>query len=554
MAEQEVPESKRPAPSKPVADTEAKAPPPTGESPVMGVDEQLVGVVPVPSIEPAYEDELPKDLRGPELVVEQLSSKGSKVSATSSTAQTSGVDKQRAGCKGAALDPFRSLVLELARDAAVEELTDLRDQLPTLAEADAQARRGRIHRALSRLSPGRSTSLAGVVGPAGEVLTAPGAMAAALRTHCAGVFSERPVDQALLEQWVAEGSPPRAPPDSAPQWRLHRRHVEHALKHSPNSAPGPDGIPCAAWRRFGPLAVDVLWAALQDLVSGGEPAGLECFMDTFNASLMQVEARAFGLLVPGSLLWASPADLRQLHRLGFPRGFVDMQSRQLAAKLRVAHLEARASGGLDVRRRAARLRECRRNTDNIVVSAAWADWFDRAFLLQLDNAVEVARGLGVTAARAQDRRVRRQLQRQAAAWIQEAQQGNLEPRVQHKLGRWQVELPLQVRSAHGMHYLQTLGKRVPLRVWAAVWRAMWNGWPTARRTQGREGLPGCVFDCAVDAPDSLEHYADCRCVHEVGMAELGLQPLGTPGARLANFFGLDFGVLDDPDTAKGGLS
>jgi len=94
MAEQEVPESKRPAPSKPVADTEAKAPPPTGESPVMGVDEQLVGVVPVPSIEPAYEDELPKDLRGPELVVEQLSSKGSKVSATSSTAQTSGVDKQ----------------------------------------------------------------------------------------------------------------------------------------------------------------------------------------------------------------------------------------------------------------------------------------------------------------------------------------------------------------------------------------------------------------------------------------------------------------------------
>jgi Ca2+/Na+ antiporter len=67
---------------------------------MMGVDQQLLGVVPVPSIELSYEDELPKDPRtspeevGTELFVEQHPSKGSKTSATSSTAQTGGVDKQ----------------------------------------------------------------------------------------------------------------------------------------------------------------------------------------------------------------------------------------------------------------------------------------------------------------------------------------------------------------------------------------------------------------------------------------------------------------------------
>ncbi|CAK0828349.1 unnamed protein product, partial [Prorocentrum cordatum] len=99
------------------------------------------------------------------------------------------------GCKGAALDPYRSLILVLARDAAIGELADLRDHLA------AQARWGRIHRALARLSPGRSTSLVGVVGPAGEVLSEPSATAAALRARQCGAFAERPVDAVLLEQW-----------------------------------------------------------------------------------------------------------------------------------------------------------------------------------------------------------------------------------------------------------------------------------------------------------------------------------------------------------------
>lgn len=98
--EEEALESRHPPPSWPVA-CAVKAPLPVGESPVMDPDEQLLGVVPVPSIEHGpFDCELPKDFRSTEeagtelLVIEQDPSKGSKASCTSSTAQTSGVDKQ----------------------------------------------------------------------------------------------------------------------------------------------------------------------------------------------------------------------------------------------------------------------------------------------------------------------------------------------------------------------------------------------------------------------------------------------------------------------------
>ena len=73
-----------------------------------------------------------------------------------------------------------------------------------------------------------------------------------------------------------------------------------------------------------------------------------------------------------------------------------MRTRQIAAKLRVAHLEAASSGGLNVHRLAAALRDLRRRSDEVALSAAWGDWLDRLFLLQLDDAVQEARARGVT--------------------------------------------------------------------------------------------------------------------------------------------------------------
>ena len=49
-------------------------------------------------------------------------------------------------------------------------------------------------------------------------------------------------------------------PTHAGAWRVRRKDVEGALRHSGNSAPGPDGIPFKAWRALGPLGVSILHA------------------------------------------------------------------------------------------------------------------------------------------------------------------------------------------------------------------------------------------------------------------------------------------------------
>ena len=235
-----------------------------------------------------------------------------------------------------------------------------------------------------------------------------------------------------------------------------------------------------------------------------------------------------------------------------------MKVRQTAAKLRVCHLEAAASGGLRVASRAAALRRAQVDADNILVRAHWADWFERSFVLQLEAAMETCRAQGVTAAAverrilcadadgrierplllSQARLLKRSFQRVAGAMLPRPRAVDLEPRIRHKLDR-QVGLWPRVRVARCVAFLSAVRNTVPPRVWAAVWRSLWNGWATSRRTQGRHGLPGCMFSCSPDAPDSVEHYAHCPRLHAVAGRLLGLPRPETPAARLAAFLGLD---------------
>ena len=126
--------------------------------------------------------------------------------------------------------------------------------------------------------------------PDGTVTTAPEDMAAALRGHWAEVFSARPRDEPLLQQWLEEERATRTTPLSPatdPRWRVRRRDVRRALKLAPASAPGPDGIPFAAWRRLDHLAVDVLHVSMQALLSeSAAQTMLQDYGDDFNASLL----------------------------------------------------------------------------------------------------------------------------------------------------------------------------------------------------------------------------------------------------------------------------
>ena len=142
-----------------------------------------------------------------------------------------------------------------------------------------------------------------------------------------------------------------------------------------------------------------------------------------------------------------------------------------------------------------------------------------------------------------------EFQRTATRLLTPGRREDLEPWVRHKMERWQVPQFPRIRVANCLTFLQVLGTRVPPRVWAATWRALWNGWATSRRTQRREGLPGCMFRCSEYAQDSIEHYSSCVSLHAITSAELGLPRAPTPGERLAAFLGLDFSARDRPDEA-----
>ena len=62
--------------------------------------------------------------------------------------------------------------------------------------------------------------------------------------------------------------------------------------------------------------------------------------------------------------------------------------RALAARFRVAHLEAQRQGGLGVEVSAAKLRAAIQDSSQLYGKAYWQDWIFRALMLQVDSAVK----------------------------------------------------------------------------------------------------------------------------------------------------------------------
>ena len=116
-------------------------------------------------------------------------------------------------------------------------------------------------------------------------------------------------------------------------WLISRTDIEKAIRNTTKSAPGPDGIPYAAWRALGPLAVDALHQAAQTL-EGSE--GLAQLGDAFplngdmrsdfNAAIMVFVPKAAPLRSEAGVSYTTANDLRPLSK-------VNIDSRLLASAL-----------------------------------------------------------------------------------------------------------------------------------------------------------------------------------------------------------------------------
>jgi exonuclease III len=168
---------------------------------------------------------------------------------------------------------LRDHAVQLAREEVQASLQKLHDDLPSLDEETRARRRSQTLLQLKKIAPGRSSALTAIMDTEGELRTDGPGMASALRQHWRGTFSARRLDRARRLDWFRVDAADRDGLHAAVQpllanseaWRVRRSDVRRAVSLAGSSSPGPDGIPYSAWRRLGPLAVDVLHEALAEL-------------------------------------------------------------------------------------------------------------------------------------------------------------------------------------------------------------------------------------------------------------------------------------------------
>jgi hypothetical protein len=256
----------------------------------------------------------------------------------------------------------------------------------------------------------------------------------------------------------------------------------------------------------------------------------------------RTEAAVFRRLVPGPGNWIVPRDLHHLSLLfGMPHNFGDLETVSMAAKFRVAHREATASGGLRVLRRARELDDALQAAPCWLRAIRWGPWFRDSFYHKLRQAMEHCAAKGVTIdsieaalqgaapqplTRTQAKRLHSGVQRMTRARLDGFTGPMAEGRLRRKLERWPVPLFPRLRASRAIAVVQRLRRLAPPRVLAALSRTWFNGWCTARRFQ-REG--NCLFGCR-HGEDAVQHYLTCGALHRFGQRHLRLPLPASPAA------------------------
>ena len=198
----------------------------------------------------------------------------------------------------AVLRTLRDAAVRLARDDMRARLEQLQRDVAQLPPEVAARRRSSVMRSLSRLVPGKASTMRAVECADGSLAVEPDRMAEALRMHWGRVFSAKPVRDHLVEDWLTEdradpnGFCAALAPELGKQWNIRRRDIAAAVAQASPSAAGPDGLPYVAWQALGDIGIELLWEVAKEMGSaGGEAAMLEAFplnasgVSAFNAAL-----------------------------------------------------------------------------------------------------------------------------------------------------------------------------------------------------------------------------------------------------------------------------
>ena len=243
---------------------------------------------------------------------------------------------------------------------------------------------------------------------------------------------------------------------------------------------------------------------------------------------------------PGN--WIGPEDLWFLkEHFGLAKSAQSLACVARAAKLRVAilgcHFDCQSIspqnlyrlGQDNIHSRAHALHGALSESDHIDRMYFWGGWYKHNYCKVLVDNVRWLKGKGVVAqdlfqqfvshpdvwTREEFERLKKGLQRAAAAAIKALVAEHPSSRIREKVERWrEMEWGITGNPGQYSHQilrrLRSLTKLVTPRVCAAVFVTLWNGWCTHRRYQRRHWDSNtCLFGCGGGAEDALEHY--CRC-------------------------------------------
>ena len=227
-------------------------------------------------------------------------------------------------------------------------------------------------------------------------------------------------------------------------------------------------------------------------------------------------------LASGPKAWANASDLwRMGEQCGIGRSFHCVKARGEAAMLRAYHYEDWEN---PIREEVAKLEGWMATSEHLVRQVHWKRWYQRSFPGNLlSNREDMAKkgitlqGIKKKLCPGEDlvkdrKKLRANLQREAAKANLGGHLGVWEYRIDHKLTRWSLQGNRHRHRDAVNANLRRLGKIVAPRVAAAVWGLVWNRWCTARRFQAEAP---CVLGCG-QGTDSIEHYIGCAVGREVG--------------------------------------
>ena len=189
---------------------------------------------------------------------------------------------------------FRDHAVTLAQEQATRHPQELQRDIPNIHPEEAKARKSHIMQFLRRITPGCPIHLQAIRTADGSISVGPQVMANTLKDHWSGVSSARHMHETFFKTLIQEdltpdeGSLPKSarPPHDHDSWLVTKEDIQSAIDRSPNSCPGPDGIPFLARRKLSHVAVEIPFKAYESFSSDKGASLLSEEYPSFNSSDM----------------------------------------------------------------------------------------------------------------------------------------------------------------------------------------------------------------------------------------------------------------------------